>query len=327
MRALRCREFAHPTQLTIETLPPLRAVPGHVVVEVKAASLNFPDTLVVQGLYQVKPELPFTPGSDFAGVVSEVGEGVEHLAVGDEVFGFVMTGAFAEQVLAPAQTCFKKPKAMDFKVAASFMLAYGTSFHALKDRAQLKSLETLLVLGAAGGVGLAAVELGAQMGARVIAAAASDDKLALCKERGAADVINYSREDLKGRLKDLTQGKGVDVIYDPVGGDLAEPAFRSMAWGGRYLVVGFAAGDIPALPMNLPLLKGASLVGVFWGTFASKAPKLNMQNAQTLLQWLAEGKLKPNIYKSYGLDQATQAFEDMMQRKVMGKAILDLDPT
>jgi len=296
-----------------------------VLVNVKACGVNFPDTLIIQGLYQFKPELPFTPGSDVAGVVKDIGEDIKHLNVGDEVFGFVAHGAMAEEVLIPGNACFPKPTQMDFPIAASFMMGYGTSFHALKDRAKLQKGETLLVLGASGGVGLAAVELGKLMGAHVIAAASSDEKLELCRHYGADETINYNTEDLKSTIKALTNNKGVDVIYDPVGGDYAENAFRGMAWNGRYLVVGFASGHIPKLPLNLPLLKGASVVGVFWGGFAMGQPKENMQNTMTLMQWYAEGKLKPHIDKIYELKDAPKALEAMMQRKVKGKLVIQVE--
>jgi NADPH2:quinone reductase len=253
-----------------------------------------------------------------------VGEGVKHLKVGDEVFGFVMNGGFAEEVIVPSNACFLKPKDMDFPVAASFMMAYGTSYHALKDRAQLKAGETLLVLGASGGVGLAAVELGKLMGAKVIAAASSDDKLALCKEYGADATINYATDDLKTRIKELTEGKGVDVVYDPVGGTYSEAALRSMAWEGRFLVVGFAAGDIPKIPLNLTLLKGCSIVGVFWGSFVLKTPKKNMQNTIELMQWYSEKKLKPHIHGVYPLADTPQALEEMMNRRVKGKIVIGM---
>lgn len=292
MKAIRCNTYGPPSSLTLEDIADLKPGKKEVLVRVKACGVNFPDTLIIQGLYQFKPELPFTPGSDVAGVVKAIGEDVKHLKVGDEVFGFVAHGAMAEEVLVPANACFPKPKQMDFPVAASFMMAYGTSFHALKDRAKLRKGETLLVLGASGGVGLAAVELGKLMGAHVIAAASSDEKLELCKHYGANQTINYSKEDLKSTIKTLTKNRGVDVIYDPVGGSYSEAAFRGVAWNGRYLVVGFASGEIPKLPLNLPLLKGASVVGVFWGGFAMGQPKENMQNTMTLMQWYAKGKVK-----------------------------------
>mgnify|MGYP000385314683 CR=1 FL=1 len=322
MKAIRCNNYGPPSSLTLELIADLKPDKKEVLVRVKACGVNFPDTLIIQGLYQFKPELPFTPGSDVAGVVKAIGEDVKHLKVGDEVFGFVAHGAMAEEVLVPANACFPKPKQMEFPVAASFIMAYGTSFYALKDRAKLQKGETLLVLGASGGVGLAAVELAKLMGAHVIAAASSDEKLELCKHYGADETINYSKEDLKSAIKALTKNKGVDVIYDPVGGSYSEAAFRGMAWNGRYLVVGFASGEIPKLPLNLPLLKGASVVGVFWGGFAMGQPKENMQNTITLMQWYAEGKLKPHIDKIYSLADAPKALEAMMQRKVKGKLVI-----
>ena len=324
MKAIRCKTYGPPSTLVLEEVENLKPGKREVLVKVKACGVNFPDTLIIQGLYQFKPELPFTPGSDVAGVVKAVGEDIKHLNVGDDVFGFVAHGAMAEEVLIPGNACFPKPTQMDFPIAASFMMAYGTSFHALKDRAKLQKGETLLVLGASGGVGRAAVELGKLMGAHVIAAASSDEKLELCRHYGADETINYSTEDLKSAIKALTNNKGVDVIYDPVGGDYAETAFRGMAWNGRYLVVGFASGHIPKLPLNLPLLKGASVVGVFWGGFAMGQPKENMQNTRTLMQWYAEGKLKPHIDRIYELKDAPKALKAMMQRKVKGKLVIDV---
>ena len=324
MKAIRCRSFGPPSTLVLEEIDGLSPGANEVVVQVKACGINYPDTLIIQGLYQFKPELPFTPGSDFAGIIKTVGEGVKHLAIGDAVFGYVTNGALAEEVVVQANACFLKPATMDFSVAASFMIAYGTSYHALKDRAKLQKGETLLVLGASGGVGLAAVELGKLMGANVIAAASTEDKVALCSEYGADQTINYSKADLKSTIKELTNGKGVDVIYDPVGGDYTEAAFRGMAWEGRYLVVGFAAGTIPKIPLNLPLLKGASLVGVFWGTFAMMNPKANMQNAMTLMKWHYEGKLRPHIHKIYDLKDTSEALQEMINRKVKGKLVVKM---
>ncbi|MDT0621052.1 NADPH:quinone oxidoreductase family protein [Croceitalea vernalis] len=325
MKAIRCNKYGLPSTLILEDIDALKPNEKEVLVEVKACGINFTDTLIIQGLYQFKPELPFTPGSDLAGIVKAVGNGVTHLKVGDEVFGFVAYGAMAEEVLVPSKACFLKPPQMDFPTAASFMMAYGTSFHALKDRAKLQKGETLLVLGASGGVGLAAVELGKLMGAQVIAAASSDDKLKLCAAYGADHLINYTTDDLKASIKDLTNKKGVDVIYDPVGGNFSEAAFRAMAWNGRHLVIGFAAGQIPKLPLNLPLLKGASLVGVFWGGFAMGQPKENMQNTMTLMQWHTEEKLKPHIDKIYELQEAPKALEAMMNRKVKGKLVIKIN--
>lgn len=324
MRAIRCKKFGAPATLVLEELADLSAQENEVVVKVKACGINFPDTLIIQGLYQIKPELPFTPGSDIAGIVKEVGEGVKHVKVGDAVFGFVPYGGLADEVIVNANACFHKPKTMEFPVAASFMMAYGTSYHALHDRAKLKKGEILLVLGASGGVGLAAVELGKLMGAKVIAAASSDDKLKLCTAYGADETINYSTEDLKLAIKKLTNNKGVDVVYDPVGGTYSEAALRGIAVDGRFLVVGFASGEIPKIPLNLPLLKSCAIVGVFWGDFAMKNPKGNLQNATTLMHWYQEGKLKPHIHKIYDLVDTPKALEEMMDRKVKGKAVVSM---
>ena len=324
MKAILCKAYGLPSSLVLEDIESPKPKEKEVLVSLKACGVNFPDTLIIQGLYQFKPPLPFTPGSDIAGIVKEIGSEVKHLKVGDEVFGFVPYGGFAEEVIVPSNACFPKPPSMDFPTAASFLLAYGTSYHALKDRAQLKEGETLLVLGASGGVGLAAVELGKLMGAKVIAAASSDDKLALCKEYGADETINYETEDLKNRLKELTDGKGVDVVYDPVGGHYSEAALRSMAWEGRFLVVGFAAGEIPKIPLNLTLLKGCSIVGVFWGSFAMKTPKKNMVNTMELMQWYGEGKLKPHIHGIYPLAETSKALEEMMNRQVKGKVVIGM---
>lgn len=323
MKAIVCEQFGPPSSLVLKDLPALEAGEKEVVIEVKACSLNFPDTLIIQGKYQYKPELPFTPGSDIAGTVKAVGAKVKNVAVGDEVFGFVPNGGFAEEVVAPAKNVFPKPPLMNNAVGASFLMAYGTSYHALKNRAQLKAGETLVVLGASGGVGLAAVELGKLMGARVIACASSAEKLALCKEYGADEGINYSEEDLKTRIKELTEGKGADVVYDPVGDKFSEPALRAMAWEGRFLVVGFAAGDIPKIPLNLALLKGCQIVGVFWGSWAMQFPNENMRNTMELIQWHAQGKLKPHIHAVYPLEEAQKAMEEMMQRKVRGKIVIE----
>lgn len=324
MKAIVCKTFGPPSALVLEEVTSPSPSEKEVLVSVKACGINFPDTLIIQGRYQFKPDLPFTPGSDIAGVVKAVGEGVTHVNEGDEVFGFVLNGGFAEEVLVPAQACFRKPESMTFPVAASFMMAYGTSYHALKDRANLQEGETLLVLGASGGVGLAAVELGKRMGARVVAAASSEEKLQLCREYGADETINYSTEDLKSRVKALSNNQGVDVVYDPVGGPYAEPALRGTAWNGRYLVVGFAAGDIPKIPLNLPLLKGAAVMGVFWGNFAMLEPKKNLHNAMTLMQWFDEGKLKPHIHKVYPLNDTPLALDEMMARKVRGKLVIGM---
>lgn len=321
MKALLCKQYGTPETLVVEEVPGLLPQNNQVVISVKACGVNFPDTLIIQGKYQFKPSFPFSPGGEVAGIVKEAGENVKHLQAGDNVFAMPGWGGFAEELAVDANRAFKMPQAMDYNVAASLMYTYGTSYHALKDRAQLKAGETLLVLGAAGGVGLAAVNLGKIMGAKVIAAASSDDKLALCKEYGADGLINYTKEDLRESLKTLTGG-GVDVIYDPVGGTYAEPALRAMNWKGRYLVVGFAAGQIPALPFNLALLKGCSIVGVFWGAFAEREPKANFQNILELFQFYQQGTLKPYIQKTYSLADAPQALNDLLERRAMGKLVI-----
>jgi len=322
MKAILCKQFGPPDSLVFEEVASPRAGPGEVVVSVKAASVNFPDVLIIQNKYQFKPPLPFSPGSELAGVVKEAGEGVSAFRPGDKVIAFTTYGAFAEEVKTEATRLLPLPQGMDFASGAAFLLTYGTSDHALRDRAALKEGETLLVLGAAGGVGLAAVEIGRALGARVIACASSDDKLAVCREHGADATINYASEDLRERIKALTDGRGVDVIYDAVGGAYTEPAFRSIAWRGRLLVVGFAAGEIPKLPLNLPLLKGAALVGVFWGDFARREPQQFAASVKQLNKWFAEGKLKPHVDQTMPLDRAREALNLMAARKVKGKLVL-----
>ena len=322
MKAVLCKVFSEPDGLVMEDIPPLKAGPGQVVISVKACGINFFDGLMVQGKYQTKPPFPFSPGAEVAGIVREVGADVGDLAPGMRVLAFAGVGGYAEEVAVDAWRVLSIPDAMDFPTAAGFIITYGTSYHGLKDRAHLKAGETLLVLGAAGGVGLTAVEIGKAMGARVIAAASSAEKLALCKERGADELINYSTEDLRARLKELTGGNGVDVVYDPVGGAFAELAVRSMAWQGRYLVVGFAAGDIPKIPVNLLLLKSSALLGVFWGAAAQRDPAQNARNMAELMAWYAQGKLKPHISATYPLTRAVEALNEVMNRKVMGKVIL-----
>tara|TARA_B110000503_G_scaffold85765_1_gene130595 strand:- start:333 stop:1310 length:978 start_codon:yes stop_codon:yes gene_type:complete len=325
MRALVCQKYGLPKDLVLEEKPTPLPGPKEVLISVKSAAINFPDTLIIQGRYQYKPELPFVPGSDLAGIVKAVGVEVKSLNPGDEVFGFVPHGAFAEEVIVSSAGCFLKPPQMSFDIGASFMMAYGTSYHALKDRAQIKAGETLLVLGASGGVGLAAVELGKLMGAHVIAAASSKEKLEICKKYGAEELINYTEEDLKMKIKELTKGKGVDVVYDPIGGDLAETALRGTAWEGRYLIVGFATGSIPKIPLNLPLLKGCQVVGVFWGSFAMKNPKAQLKNTIELMEMYAKGDLNPYIHGTYPLAEAPKALEEIMNRKVSGKAIIHMN--
>ncbi|MGC2520952.1 MAG: NADPH:quinone oxidoreductase family protein [Burkholderiales bacterium] len=320
MKAVLCKAWGLPDTLVVEDLPSPRPGKGQVLVTVKASGVNFPDVLIIQNKYQLKPELPFSPGSEIAGVVKQVGEGVRGFMPGDAVIALIGWGGYAEEVLVEETRLAPMPAGLDVKVAASFGLAYATGYHALKDRAQLQPGETLLVLGAAGGVGLAAVELGKLMGARVIAAASSDDKLETCKRFGAESVINYERDDLRQAIRGLSDG--VDVVYDPVGGKFAEPAMRGMAWQGRYLVVGFAAGDIPKIPLNLALLKEVSLVGVYWGEFSRRDPAANAANLSQLMAWLRSGRIKPLVSATYPLERAADALNDMMNRKVQGKAVL-----
>jgi NADPH:quinone reductase len=322
MKAVVCKQYGPPESLTFEELPSPKAGPGEVVVAVRAASLNFPDVLIIQNRYQFKPPLPFSPGSELAGVVKEVGAGVAHWKVGDRVIAFTTYGAFAEEVKTEASRLVALPDGMDFVTGAAFLLTYGTSDHALRDRGQLKAGETLLVLGAAGGVGLAAIEIGNALGARVIACASSEEKLAVCRSHGAGATINYASEDLRERIKALTEGRGVDVVYDAVGGPYSEPAFRSLAWRGRLLVVGFAAGEIPKLPLNLALLKGAALVGVFWGDFAKREPQAFAESLRQLGDWFRAGKLKPHVSQTLPLSQAAAALKLMAARQVKGKLVL-----
>ena len=324
MKAVLCKAYGLPEDLVIEEVESPRAGRGQVVVKVKACGVSFPDTLIIQGKYQFKPPMPFSPGGELAGIVQEVGPGVEGIKAGDHVIAFTGWGGYAQEVVTEASRIIPMPGNMDFATAAIFIMTYGTSHYALKDRAHLKADETLLVLGAAGGVGLAAVELGKVMGARVIAAASSDEKLSVCKRYGADEVINYTTEDLKDRIKELTGGDGVDVIYDPVGGKYAEPALRGMAWEGRYLVVGFADGEIPRIPLNLTLLKGCSIVGVFWGSFMRKEPGTAFKNQAHLMAWLTGGKLKPLISAVYPLAQAPRALNDLIERKAKGKVVLSI---
>jgi NADPH2:quinone reductase len=325
MKALLCKSLGLPDTLVYEDVPDPVPGRGEVLVGMRAAGVNFPDALVVQGKYQFKPPLPFAPGAELAGVVLALGEGVKNARVGDRVIGSCPHGAFAEKVIVRATHLIPLPKGVSFETGASFTLAYGTSYHALKGRAGLKAGETVLVLGAAGGVGLAAVQIGKALGARVIAAASTAEKLAICRDNGADALINYSTEDLRERLKELTGGKGPDVIYDPVGGRYAEPAFRSIAWGGRYLVVGFADGEIPRLPLNLPLLKGASIVGVFWGEFVSRQLPDFVRDLTEMFGLIAQGKLRPHISARYPLAQGAQALNDLLARKVTGKVVITND--
>jgi NADPH:quinone reductase len=322
MHAWLCDNPIGPQALTWVEKPTPEPQPGEVRVAVRFAALNFPDLLIVQNKYQMKPPLPFVPGSEFSGVVEAVGSGVQGLKPGMAVASFGGLGAFATHACVDAALVMPLPAGFALDHAAAFICTYGTSHHALIDRAALQAGETVLVLGAAGGVGTAAIQIARAAGARVIAAASSDAKCALCRELGADATINYATEDLRERLKSLTEGRGPDVIYDPVGGDLAEPAFRSIAWRGRYLVIGFAQGRIPALPLNLALLKGASVVGVFWGEFARREPARNAQALGQLAGWYAEGRIKPIIDQVLPMQDLPKAFDLMAQRQVRGKLVL-----
>ena len=322
MKAILCKAWGGPETLVLEDVASREPASGEVRIRVRAAGVNFPDVLIIQKKYQIQPPLPFSPGAEVAGDVLSIGAGVTHVKPGDKVVSFCGVGGFAEEVIAPATVTMQMPPGVSYPLAAIFSLAYGTSWHAVRDRAALQAGETMLVLGASGGVGLAAVEIGKALGARVIAAASSDEKLAICKEHGADALINYSREDLREAIRRETVGKGPDVIFDPVGGKFAEPAFRSIGWRGRYLVIGFAEGEIPSLPLNLALLKGASIVGVFWGEFATREPAQNMKGMVEMMGWMREGKIKPLISKSYALADAPQALMDMAARKVVGKIVI-----
>ncbi|HJZ73329.1 MAG TPA: NADPH:quinone oxidoreductase family protein [Vicinamibacterales bacterium] len=322
MKAVLCKTYGPPESLVVDDVPSPAPGPGEVVVSVKAASVNFPDVLIIQNKYQFKPPLPFSPGSEVAGVVKAIGDGVTTAAPGDRVMAFTTYGAFAEEVKTDARRLLPLPSGMDFVSAAAFGLTYATSDHALRDRGQLAAGETLLVLGAAGGVGLAAIEIGKALGARVIACASTDDKLDVCRAHGADETINYATDDLRERINALTDGRGVDVVYDPVGGPFSEPALRSLAWRGRLLVVGFAAGDIPKIPLNLALLKGCSIVGVFWGEFTRREPQRFAESMRQLGRWYADGKLKPHVSQTYPLDRAADALTLMANRQVKGKVVL-----
>lgn len=324
MRSLRSHTPGGPETLQLDELEDLSSRKGEVVVQVDACGVNFPDLLIIEDKYQFKPARPFAPGGEVAGTIIDVGEGVGHLQAGQRVLAICGWGGFAEQVAIDARRVFPIPDELDSVTAATMLYTYGTVLHALQDRAKLSEGETVLVLGAAGGIGLAAVELASVMGATVIAAASTEDKLTLCRHKGAAHTINYVQDDLRERVKALTGKKGVDVVVDPVGGHHAEAALRCMGWDGRYLVIGFAAGGIPKLPFNLPLLKGSSVMGVFWGGFVEREPSKNMQNLVKLLEWMKRGKIRQHIYREYRLEEAPQALRDMADRKVQGKAVVVL---
>jgi NADPH2:quinone reductase len=324
MKAVVCVEHGPPEALQLQEMPVPSPGPGQVRVRVCAAGVNFPDTLIIRNLYQFKPPLPFVVGGEAAGIVDALGEGVCDLAVGDRVALMVGHGCFADYLVAERASMVALPRDMPMEVAAGFTMTYGTALHALRQRARLVAGETLLVLGAAGGVGLAAVELGKLMGARVIAAASSPEKLALARTMGADATIDYTAQDLKAEVKALTGGRGVDIVYDPVGDRFAEPAFRSLAWQGRYLVIGFAGGAIPSLPLNLPLIKGASIVGVFWGAFTQNEPQAHAENMAELMRWFRNGQLRPHVSHRFALADGAQAIRWMMDRKAMGKVILTI---
>ena len=322
MKAVLCKSFGAPDQLTVEDVdsPPVKA--GEVKIRVRACGVNFPDALMVQGLYQLKPPFPFSPGLEVAGDISEVGVGVNGDRVGQRIMATMMVGGFAEEVVVPQASTLPMPDNMPYEIGAGFPLVYGTAHVALARRGRLQTGETLLVLGAAGGVGLAAVELGKLMGARVIAAASSAEKLALARSRGASETINYSNEDLRERMKLLTHDQDADVIFDPVGGDIFDQAVRRIGWEGRYLVIGFASGRIPTLPANIALLKNASLVGLFWGAYLLQDPAVIQRSFQQLLTWYSEGRLRPNVHRTYDLKDAPKALEDLINRRAMGKLVL-----
>ena len=325
MKAIVCESWGPPSSLQLRDLPSPVPGPKQVRVRTRVAAVNFPDALMVAGKYQLKPAFPFSPGGEFSGEIVATGDEVKRLAIGDKVVGIAPFGAYAQEVVVDVASVIPLPADIsdqDLELAGSFVLTYGTSLHALKDRAQAQAGETLLVLGAGGGVGLAAVEIGKLLGMRVIAAASTAGKLDAARSLGADDTIDYSSEDLRERIKALTEGRGVDVVYDPVGGDFAEPALRSVGWRGRYLVVGFAAGDIPRIPANLLLLKGSSLVGVFWGEFVRREPALNAQNMELLFNWLRERKIHPLISRRYPLSQASHALDALLARQVTGKVVL-----
>ena len=332
MKALQCVELGPPDKLEINEVPDPEIQPEHVLIENKAASVNFPDVLMIQGLYQFQPELPFSPGGESAGTVTAIGEGVKDIAVGDRVFAMTGLGAFAEKIIAHQNSVMKIPDSMSFETAAALPMTYGTSLYALKQRAELKEGETLLVLGAAGGVGLATVELGKAMGAKVIAAASTEEKVNLCKQHGADEGFVYptgkldrdQQKELSAKIKELTGGMGANVVYDPVGDSYSEPCIRATAWDGRYLVIGFAAGEIPKIPINLALLKGMKIVGVFWGAWVGMNPEENKKNFEELFKLHSEGKINPEVSDSFTLDDGAKAIAHLKDRKAKGKVIITI---
>jgi NADPH2:quinone reductase len=324
MRALVCKEYGPPESLVIEERPDPVPGAGEVLVDVRAAGINFPDVLAIAGTYQVKIPPPFVPGNEAAGIVEAVGAGVTRIKPGDRVIVTPHGGGFAEKCVAPEKLCLPLPAALDFAQGAGFTVTYATSYHAFRQCTELKKGETVLVLGAAGGVGSSAIEIAKALGAHVIAAASSEDKLQFARESGADQTINYSEVSLRDAVKELTGGKGIDVVYDPVGGELAQMALRSLAWHGRYLVIGFACGDIPAFPANLALLKEASIIGVWWGTWASRNPQESLQNMAELAAMIDEGRLTPRVTERYPLEQFTDAFAAITARRAKGKVVLTM---
>lgn len=324
MKALLCKEYGPAENLVIEDVPAPVLGDGAIRIGVRACGVNYPDNLMIAGKYQVQPPLPFSPGFELAGEILEVGNGVTHLQAGQRVAATSMGGAMAEEICVPASNAVPIPDAMEFTSAAGFIITYGTSYHALRQRAQLQAGETLLVLGAGGGVGLTAVEIGRLMGAEVFAAASSDEKLKLAASRGATHLVNYAEGGLREQVRQINGGKAVGVIYDPVGGDLFDDCLRLVGWGGRILVIGFASGKIQKIPANMPLLKGSSIVGVFWGTFVEREPALNIKNMQQLLAWFDEGKLKPCVSQTYPLEDAPLAMQALLERRASGKLVVTL---
>jgi NADPH2:quinone reductase len=332
MKALQCVELGGPDKLKINEVDSPSVIPGHVVIDVKSGSINFPDVLMIQGLYQFQPPLPFTPGGESAGIISEVGEDVTKFKVGDKVFAMTGTGAFAEKILAHEASCMLIPDSMDYDSAAALSMTYGTSLYALKQRANIQPGETLLVLGASGGVGIAAIELGKAMGAKVIAAASTQDKVDMCMAHGADKGFIYpsgnldrdQQKQLSNKIKELTDGKGANVVYDPVGDSYSEPCLRATAWEGRYLVIGFAAGEIPKIPLNITLLKGCQIVGVFWGAWVGMHPDKNNKNFDELFKLHAEGKINPEVSQKYALENSADAFSHLANRKAKGKVIINM---
>ena len=331
MKAIVCKEFGPPSALVLEDMEPISLDKNEILIDVHAAGVNFPDTLIIKNMYQFKPELPFTPGNEVSGIISAIGQGVTSYSVGDEVIGMPLHGGYAEQIKVLPNQVYKKPKNMDFATAACFTTTYGTSHYGLKDKAKLREGETVLILGASGGVGISAIEIAKAMGAKVIAAASNDEKLEVCKQYGADEFINYGNYDLSDRdqiklfrtdIAKASGGKGPDVIYDPLGDKFSEPSLRSIAWGGRHLVIGFAAGEIPKIPLNLYLVKGCSMVGVFWGAFVMREPQNHLANMEQLAKWHEEGKIKAPITQMFPLEKAADALDHILARKAVGKIAL-----